>query len=172
MVLGMHRSGTSAAAGVAGALGLAPPAHPLAATWSNPLGLWESAGLIGVNDWILNQRGATWYNYAKVDSDALDKRQRVMALTLIMAGVMSEFRPGVIPLIKDPRLCLLLELWLPALQALDMSAAVLLVLRHPHEVAASLAARDNLPTPISLALWLRHMLDAELATRGYPRHVL
>jgi hypothetical protein len=49
---------------------------------------------------------------------------------------------------------------------------VLLVLRHPDEVAASLAVRDDLPTAVSLTLWLHHMLAAEQATRGYPRHVL
>jgi hypothetical protein len=172
LVLGMHRSGTSAVAGVASVLGASPPAHLLPAAQDNPSGYWESFGLAGVNDWILNQRGAAWYDCLNFDSGALDKRQRVVALTLIMVGVMSEFGAGLIPLIKDPRLCLLLDLWLPALQALNLPTAVLLVLRHPHEAAASLAARDDLPTTVSLALWLRHMLDAELATRGHPRHVL
>ena len=168
----MHRSGTSAAASIAGTLGATPPAHPLPPAWDNPSGYWESVGLVGVNDWILNQCGATWYDCLRFDSGVLNQRQRVMALTFIMVGVESEFGAGVLPLIKDPRLCLLLELWLPALQALKLSPSVLLVLRHPHEVAASLAARNDLPTAVSLALWLRYMLDAELATRGYPRHVL
>jgi len=172
LVLGMHRSGTSAVAGVANTLGATPPAHPLPAAEDNPSGYWESIGLIGVNDWILSQRGAAWYDCLSFESDALNQRQRGTALALIMVGVMSEFRAGVLPLIKDPRLCLLLDLWLPALQALGLSPAVLLVLRHPHEVAASLAVRDDLPAAVSLALWLHHMLDAELATRGYPRHVL
>jgi hypothetical protein len=100
----MHRSGTSAVAGVAGMLGATPPAHPLPAAQDNPSGYWESIGLVGVNDWILNRRGAAWYDCLSFNSGALTERQRAAALTLIMVGVMSEFGTGVLPLIKDPRL--------------------------------------------------------------------
>jgi len=75
-------------------------------------------------------------------------------------------------LLKDPRLCLLLEYWLPVLQTSRIKPAVLLVLRHPDEVVASLARRDLCPAPVSAALWLHHMLTAEQATRGCPRAIL
>jgi hypothetical protein len=42
-------------------------------------------------------------------------------------------------------------------------------LRNPLEVAASLARRDGFDPSIGHLLWLRHVLDAERATRGRPR---
>src|SRR5690606_37983286 len=41
--------------------------------------------------------------------------------------------------------------------------------RNPREVAASLARRDGFEPAFGLLLWLRHVLDAESATRGLPR---
>ena len=44
-----------------------------------------------------------------------------------------------------------------------------MVLRHPLEVARSLYQRDRLSTGRGLVLWLRHVLEAERATRGKRR---
>jgi hypothetical protein len=46
---------------------------------------------------------------------------------------------------------------------------VVIPLRHPDAVAASLVARDGLLAGESYLLWLRHLLDAEQATRDLPR---
>jgi hypothetical protein len=153
-------------------LGASPPAHPLPASSNNPLGYWESGALLSVNDWILHEAGASWYDCLADGAEALDMRRRSLAVTLIMIGMRSEFPGAKLPLIKDPRICLLLDLWLPALHALKLSPSVLLVLRHPNEVVSSLAVRDGLAPIVSAALWLRHMLAAELATRVCPRHIL
>jgi hypothetical protein len=172
LILGMHRSGTSAVAGVAHALGATAPAHLLPPAADNPSGYWESMPLIGVNDWILTQLGAAWYDCLSFDAGTLPSRTRAEALALIMLGVQAEFPSDTLPLIKDPRLCLLLDLWLPALQALNREPLVLLTFRAPHQVAASLASRDGLASAVSLALWLRHLLAAERGTRGCRRHLL
>lgn len=172
LVLGMHRSGTSAVAGALKLLGATPPAHVLPAASDNPSGFWEAMSILGANDWILSKGGATWYDCLRFDADTLDAQTRTTALTFIMLCMMTEFRDAPLPLIKDPRLCLLMDLWLPALRARAVSPVALLVLRSPEAVAESLAARDDLPIAISAALWLRHMLDAEYATRGCRRHIL
>lgn len=172
LVLGMHRSGTSAVAGLVNMLGANAPAHPLPPASDNPLGFWESFSLLGINDWILQQAGAAWYDCLQFDAGALDLNTRHHALALITLGVTSEYQGAPLPLIKDPRLCLLLDLWLPALHACKLAPSVLLVRRHPGTVAASLAERDDLPPMLSQALWLRYMLAAEFATRTCPRHIL
>ncbi len=172
LVLGMHRSGTSVVTGALSLLGATPPAKMLPPASDNPSGFWEAASVIGVNDWILNEGGATWYDCLGFDAGALNARTRATALTFIMLCMRSEFGGAPLKLIKDPRLCLLLDLWLPALSAAGSPPAVVLVLRSPDEVAASLAVREDLPLGIGAALWLRYMLDAEFATRGCPRHVL
>ena len=172
LVLGMHRSGTSAVAGVVGLLGATLPATTIPAGADNPSGFWESLSVLATNDWILKQRGATWYECLGFDADALDARTRATALTFVMLSLISEFGGAPMPLIKDPRICLLMDFWLPALRARGASPVALLVLRSPDEVAESLAAREHLPAAVSAALWLRYMLDAEFATRDCRRHIL
>jgi hypothetical protein len=172
LVLGMHRSGTSAVAGVLSLLGATTPATMLPAAVDNPSGFWEATSLLGVNDWILNENGAVWYDCLEFDANALDARTRAIALTMVMLCMRAEFGAAPLKLVKDPRLCLLLDLWLPALSAIGTSPAVVLVLRSPDEVAQSLEAREHIPRGISDALWLRYMLDAEYATRSCRRHVM
>src|SRR5665213_4590235 len=129
LVLGMHRSGTSAVAGALSLLGATPPATMLPAAVDNPSGFWEATSLLGVNDWILNENGASWYDCLEFDADGFGARTRAIALTLVMLCMKSEFGAAPLKLIKDPRLCLLLDLWLPALRAVGTSPIVVLVLR-------------------------------------------
>ena len=49
---------------------------------------------------------------------------------------------------------------------------VVIVLRSPRAVAASLYARDGLPCNHGWFLWLRHMLEAERSSRGVRRTVV
>jgi len=172
LVLGMHRSGTSAVAGTVRLLGATLPATTIPAGADNPSGFWEALPILATNDWILKQGGATWYECLGFNPNALDARTRATGLTFVMLSLMSEFGAAPMPLIKDPRMCVLMDFWLPALQARGASPVALLVLRSPDEVAASLAARERLPAAVSAALWLRYMLDAEYATRDCRRHIV
>jgi len=172
LVLGAHRSGTSAVAGAIRLLGIAPPAHVLPPAADNPTGFWESYAVVGANDWILTTAGTAWFECLAFNSSALEPDARTTALTFIMLSVLSEFDQKPLLLVKDPRICLLLDLWLPALQALQILPAALLVLRHPGEVIASLAYRSKLPQPHGAALWLGYMLAAERATRGCRSFIL
>ena len=95
--------------------------------------------------------------------------------TAVNAGIqvlMDEFGDAPMFLIKDPRLCMTLPAWLPALQAHDAAISVLLILRHPAAVAASLFRRNRLPESVTAPLWLMHCLQAERATRALPRAVV
>jgi len=71
--------------------------------------------------------------------------------------------------VKDPRMCRLLPLWQPLFSHADNDIRPLFVLRSPLSVAASLAKRDSFSKGKSLLLWLRHYLEAEAATREWPR---
>ena len=169
VILGMHRSGTSAVAGAIDLLGAERPASMLEPGPSNPLGYFEAYGVIYVNDWILRMAGCTWYDGLGFDSDALDPVTRKTAMALINIAIGAEFPTASLLLLKDPRLCLLLDYWLPMLDAMHIDPLALLVLRHPAEVIASLGKRDAFPPPLAAAAWLQHMLAAELATRGRRR---
>jgi hypothetical protein len=172
VIVGMHRSGTSAVAGAINLLGAQQPKWMLQGGPANPLGYFEAYGVIHVNDWILRKAGSTWYDSLGFAPDSVDPVTRGTAMALINIALSVEFGDASLLLLKDPRLCLLLEYWLPMLDATHIAPTVLLVLRHPAEVITSLAKRDTFPEPLAAATWLHYMLAAEYATRGRRRAII
>ena len=73
VVLGMHRSGTSSAAGALVRLGAAAPQHLMAPNADNERGFWESPVILDLNNAILAAGGSDWkdwrkFNFAKIES--------------------------------------------------------------------------------------------------------
>jgi hypothetical protein len=148
----MHRSGTSAVTHALTALGLAGVCDPIGADWSNRDGHWESWRLLAVNNRVLAAAGGTWDDPVLPSDDALDESMRAeaaAALTDVFAG-----SPWVW---KDPRLCFTLPFWRQVLRDCGASdPAVVLCLRNPLEVAASLRQRNSSPQHKGLDLWSRY----------------
>jgi hypothetical protein len=172
LVLGMHRSGTSAAAGTLVRLGLTPPRTMFPASADNPGGFYESVAVSGLNDLLLHAAGCTWSDCLAFDAARFDDRARSQASEIVTAALREEFANAPAFLVKDPRLSLTLPLWLPALDALSTTCAALLVVRHPMEVVRSLRLRDRLPEEAMAAVWLHHILEAEHTTRSLPRAIV
>ena len=63
-VCGMHRSGTSVIARLLNMLGVyfGPEGSGLAANADNPKGFWERADIVALNDAILADAGARWFD--------------------------------------------------------------------------------------------------------------
>ena len=62
--------------------------------------------------------------------------------------------------------------WLQVLAELQYTTVAIMPVRNPLEVAQSLERRNGFPIAKSLLLWLRHVLDAEAATRQVPRALI
>src|SRR5690606_4349244 len=60
IVLGMHRSGTSAVSGVLAKLGAQAPRSLMPPTQDNPRGYWESSELMKFHDRVLESAGHRW----------------------------------------------------------------------------------------------------------------
>ena len=164
LVLGMHRSGTSALTRVLAGAGAwvgddeeMLPAHPA----DNPTGYWERRDIVAAHDEFLTAAGCGWdrlahFDYAKVDDAARrDLRTRLMD---ILGAIETQGRPLVL---KDPRLCVTLPAWLDLLPA----AVPVIAVRDPREIASSIrrSHRGVFATHYLVALWekyLRSALDA------------
>lgn len=70
--------------------------------------------------------------------------------------------------LKEPRLSILLDLWKSALKEYTDVVKVVLTIRHPSEVAASLTRRDNLNVITGLHLWTEAMLNGIRYSRDVP----
>jgi hypothetical protein len=71
LVLGMHRSGTSALTRALSLLGAALPKHVARATPSNEAGHWEPERLVHLHDEMLGEAGDRWDNWRAFDPSAL-----------------------------------------------------------------------------------------------------
>lgn len=171
LVLGMHRSGTSLLAGILDRLGCKGPQTPLAADERNPTGYHESEPIFRLNDEILAAAGSRWDDWQPLregwHNSSRFNEFRARAAQLIKA----EYGDASLIYLKDPRICRLLPLWRDVLERKEYRVACILTHRHPAEVAASLHMRRNIGVEpaIGMLSWLRHVMDAEAASRGLPR---
>jgi hypothetical protein len=104
-----------------------------------------------------------------------DRMNRMLApedRQFISNVLQSEFGDTASFVFKDPRLCLTLPVWLPALHAIGAIVRVLIVVRHPAEVVRSLGVRNQLPEAETAPHWLHHMLEAERTSRRLGRAVV
>lgn len=145
LIAGMHRSGTSPVAGLYALMGacIGRSVRPGAA--DNPKGFFENERIVLAHDELFASLGHAW----DMDRPPSGWRQTSAAarakteLKRILAGEFDSSAP--VWLVKDPRLSLLLPLWLDIAREENRKVHVIVALRHPEEIAGSLQARDGMP---------------------------
>ncbi len=172
LVLGMHRSGTSATARLLSLLGASLPPELIAADDSNQSGYWEPTRINSFNNEMLKEAGSSWDDWCTFDIDRALPDRASYYRTRLREILYEDFGSAPLSVLKDPRVARLVPLYAEALNSLGIEPLYLLVLRNPLSVAASLASRDGMPPEQSSLLWLRHLLDAELSTRNATRSVI
>jgi GT2 family glycosyltransferase len=165
----MHRSGTSALAHVVGLLGAKLPRTSGGPAEDNVTGFWEPLTIVELNEEMLRSAGSSWDDVFPVAESWFDSDVAASFYDRAAERVVAEYGPRGLFVLKDPRICRLIPFWDRALVGAELEPAYLVLFRNPLEVAASLRRRNGFPASKSLLLWLRHVLDAELATRGRPR---
>jgi len=169
VVLGMHRSGTSALTRAINLLGVDLASQLMEANFANETGYWESIELAKIHDDILSSLHTRWDDVLPIN----DSRFETLAIAhykfLLSDYVVREFSPSRHFALKDPRMCKLVPLWLAVLGDLNVQVKIVIPFRNPLEVAGSLGRRDGFSLEKSLLLWLRHVIEAEPHTRGLSR---
>jgi hypothetical protein len=169
LVLGMHRSGTSALARALSYCGFALPKDLLPPQVDNPKGFWEPRAVVRLNEGILAALGGSWDKPGpfllpeQTLSASRERLSRAIAgrwLADAVDALKASFGGANAIVLKDPRIALFLPLWRAALAEAGYAAHTMLVFRNPLEVAASLRARNDLPARRSLLLWQTYNLQA------------
>jgi hypothetical protein len=169
VVLGMHRSGTSALARVLNVMGADVPGELMPADEYNEKGYWESKAIADFQDEILKSAKVSWDHIGGFDRNwygspaEAEFRSRAVELLRRLYGDSRLF------LMKDPRTSILVPFWSTVFQEFGAEPVYIVAVRHPLEVAQSLARRNQFSTSKSLLLWLGYTLDAERDSRGKPR---
>ena len=169
LVMGMHRSGTSALTGALGATGLQLYRPDDRVEWaeSNPEH-WESLSLTLYDEDLLVRFDGSWDAPPTLPS-GWERGSEVPAVADATRVIESAYPESGPSLWKDPRLCLLLPFWR---NVLAPPLAAVFVWRSPIAVARSLLHRDQLPLPDGLALWERYNRAGLEALDGVETYVL
>lgn len=158
IVLGSHRSGTSAVTGVIEALGL--PAcrdddRYEMRPWSGH-GLFESKSLSLFDESLLGRLGGAWWA-PPLPPQRWARKAEFKDLQVRAAFLFASAHPTQRWVWKDPRACVLMPFWDTILGA---DCPRIVVLRNPVECAASLTKRNQMPREIGLAITERNLRTA------------
>jgi hypothetical protein len=172
VVLGMHRSGTSALTGVVSACGAAGPKTLMGPSDDNARGYFESTPLSAAHDKVLVAAGSYWHDWRRFDLQWIHSKAAEQHRQNIKAILTQEFGDEPLIVIKDPRVCRFVPFTAAILNDMNVDLVAILPVRNPLEVAYSLQRRDEFALSKSILLWLRHVLDAEFYSRPLPRYFL
>jgi hypothetical protein len=168
LLLGMHRSGTSAIARGLGALSVYLGNDFLDAQPENPTGYWEDKGIVALNERLLGALGLKWDDTRPIDRRAFERRRvRVLrrdAIRYLNRTFTSEPLWGF----KDPRTIRVLPFWQRALRDCNVDDSYVVAIRNPRSVAASLFARQKMDADTAYGLWLAHMVPFFTEVIGKP----
>jgi len=175
LVLGMPRSGTSAVTRVLNLRGAALSGNLLPAAKPNPKGFFESADALAIHERLLTALGRTWFDVSEMPEGWLEHPATHKAHEELVELVRREYGDQALWIIKEPRMCRIVPLWLRVLRSLNIAPRALLVTRHPDEVASSVArmvGEEKWGAKHTEILWLEYFFEAEKATREIPRSII
>jgi hypothetical protein len=169
LVLGMHRSGTSALSGLLTQLGCDGPATPMAATAMNPKGYFESDAIYRLHEEIFTSAGTSWDDFRPFPQSWLNSPDSGAFRLRMQDLITSEYGDSRLFVLKDPRICRMLPFWIDLLVDMGIEPIAIHTHRNPIEVSTSLTKRDQIYPDYGQLLWLCHVLEAEHGSRALTR---
>lgn len=171
VVLGMHRSGTSALTGLLGSVGISGPNDALGATENNLLGYWESTSLVTSADSFLSDQNSHWSQLYRWSSCWWKSTAFLSWMSTYWQKMHEVYDFDTHFVLKDPRLCILMEGMIPCLVESLVHIDFLLILRSPVEVVISLRKAEGVSLREALNLWIGSVLRSEVLSRPYSRRI-
>lgn len=169
LILGPHRSGTSALAGALLQLGVYFGHDLLPPRPDNQKGFFESRRIVELHDQILESLNSRWDDPRSLPENWLSLPGTTNYRDNLIKVLQDDFIAHPLWAVKDPRLCRLFPLWQEALAALGIQPFVVISLRQPEEVIQSLQKRDGFSTDHCQLLWFRYFQEALGYSSKLPR---
>jgi GT2 family glycosyltransferase len=172
VVLGMHRSGTSALTRGLQALGVDLGNNLMPAiSGNNEKGFFEDLEIYQLNNQILHALKSDWDALSFIPLEAFGQEDlapfKLRAIELIRSRMAGKSFG-----LKDPRMAQLLPFWQPIFKHLNLSVSYVIAVRHPMSVMHSLKKRDGFDNEKSYYLWLKHIIPTFLETAGASKIVV
>lgn len=159
VVLGMHRSGTSALTRGLSVLGVELGDNLMdAVPGQNDKGYWEDLDVVEFNDSLLAKLGSSWHDVNPLDWEALSVEELTRCQSAAKELLKKKLKDCVAFGFKDPRTAILLPFWKDVFNSLGLDVSYLVSLRNPASVADSLNRCHGFKDDISYLLWIKYML--------------
>lgn len=170
VVLGMHRSGTSAVTRGLQVMGVELGDRLIPAIeGNNSKGFWEDSDLNTLDVEMLAALDSDWFHLTPIEAKDVEALRNqgyfVRAVELLGQKVGGVAVFGF----KDPRVAKLLPFWKEVFNHCNVNVNYILALRHPLSVVKSLAKRDGIAEGQSYLLWLGHVITALIGSTGDKR---
>jgi len=159
VVLGMHRSGTSAMTRALAVMGVELGNRFISTIDGvNSKGFWEDLDINAFDEELLGALKTTWYDLTPIDSvDVKVLREKGYLLRAI--ELIREKTKGLSTFgFKDPRVTKLLPFWKEVFSYGDFDVNYVIAVRHPLSVVRSLSKRDGFEADHSYLLWLGYTI--------------
>jgi GT2 family glycosyltransferase len=158
VVLGMHRSGTSAVVKALSCLGVSLGDDFMPAGSDNPKGFFEDKAVNQLNIEMLEAIGQHWFSLSLVTDEDISKLVNLGYVEKAIDLVQQKMADVDVFGFKDPRVSKLLKFWKLVFTRINCDVRYVFCLRHPLSVANSLRQRNKTPIQKGYLLWLSYNL--------------
>lgn len=169
IILGMHRSGTSATSGLFNMNGYDLGMSIMNANWSNPKGFYENFKINSFSNDLFQILHVNWHNTLGLNGQWWKDPKPDEIKKNLKELIESDYTKEGNLLFKDPRMCILLPLYNEVLVEMGFNVSFIITLRNPRAVARSLNRRDGFSYKKSIRIYMDYMIKAEQYTRGKKR---
>jgi hypothetical protein len=169
VVLGMHRSGTSAITRGLQAVGVELGDRLMPGEESNRKGFFEDQDIYELNCELLHALGRDWHHLSPISLGEMDTQHKnpyffkAVELLLQKSGGRDIFG------FKDPRTIKLFPFWKKIAIQCHLDISCVLAIRHPFSVSQSLKKRNGFHAEKNYFLWLGHIVESLSGSAGLKR---
>ena len=169
VILGCHRSGTSALAGVLNAFGFMSGRELIPPNQFNERGYFEDSLVVQQCEALLRELGRSWRDERELPKGWETGEAGLASVGLFGVTLRKSFDLEQPCVLKDPRACRLLPVLSKAFDICGIAPKYVFSLRSPRSVVASLHQRDGLAHQRAALIYVAYLIESERQTRGRPR---
>ncbi|MES2223669.1 MAG: glycosyltransferase [Patescibacteria group bacterium] len=166
VVLGMHRSGTSAVSGSLARAGVFFGDNLLPAAPYNPKGFYEHLDILHTNEEILRTFNSSFEDIKPLPELWYKSISMIPFKERLREIIERDFADVSVFGFKDPRISILLPLYLELFEEMNLDARLIVCERSSFEIALSLKERINFSLYESLALCKKYKQAIEEGVKG------
>jgi hypothetical protein len=167
LILGMHRSGTSALTGSLVNIGYFAGNKLLEASVYNEKGFFEDRDIIWINDLILNYNNLSWYNYNGQILKYSNHHFRKLVVLLLLKYCCKRK-----VIIKDPRISLLMPVYTKAFMKLGWEYRFIEIQRNDKSIIDSINNRNRELRLDNITELIRHYYKSIDLYSGYNKKLV